>query len=137
MLKWLGGIVDSNDKEVKKLEPFVKEVGELEDEFRNLSDDELRAKTGEFKAVVAVKLSELNPQIAEINDRMVSANSPEERNKLKDKLIVLDNRVFEDVMAPAFAVVREASRRSIGLRHYDVQLMGGAVLHQGKISEMK
>jgi len=101
MLKWLGSLVDSNEKQLKKLQPTVDEINSLEPEFEKLSDAELRAKTEEFRA------------------------------RLKD------GETLDQLLAEAFAAVREAARRTIGQRHFDVQLMGGVVLHQGKIAEMK
>ncbi|MGD9394228.1 MAG: preprotein translocase subunit SecA [Dehalococcoidia bacterium] len=99
MFKWLGG--DSNEKELKHLQPTVDSINELEPEFKKLSDDGLRAKTDEFKERIA-------------------------KGESLDKLL-----------PEAYAAVREAARRTIGQRHFDVQLMGGIVLHQGKIAEMK
>ncbi len=90
-----------NDRELKRLRPIVDRVNELEPATQALSDDQLRAKTAEFKARVAAGES------------------------------------LEDLMAEAFAVVREAGKRVLQMRHYDVQLIGGAVLHTGKIAEMK
>ncbi len=101
MFKWLGGLVDSNEKELKRLQPLVDTINQLEPEFTKLSDSELGAKTGEFKA------------------RLESGSSPDE------------------LLPEAFAAVREAAKRTIGQRHFDVQLIGGIVLHQGKIAEMK
>ncbi|MCJ7654354.1 MAG: SEC-C domain-containing protein [Dehalococcoidia bacterium] len=101
MLKWLGSLVDSNEKELKRLQPIVDEINPLEPEFQKLSDAELRARTDEFKA------------------------------RLKD------GETLDDILPEAFAAVREAARRTIGERHFDVQLMGGIALHQGKITEMK
>ena len=101
MLKWLGGLTDSNEKELKRLQPVVNRINELEPEFERLSDAELQAKTDEFKA------------------RLKAGTSRDE------------------LLPEAFAAVREAARRTIGQRHFDVQLMGGIVLHQGKIAEMK
>ena len=101
MLKWLGGLVDSNEKELKRLQPIVGKINELEPEFERLGDAELRAKTDEFKA------------------RFEAGSS------------------LDELLPEAFAAVREAARRTIGQRHFDVQLMGGIVLYQGKIAEMK
>jgi preprotein translocase subunit SecA len=101
MFKWLGGLVDSNEKELKRLQPLVDNINQLEPEFKKLSDDELRVKTDQFK------------------ERLSSGSS------------------LDDILPEAFAAVREVARRTIGLRHFDVQLMGGIVLHQGKIAEMK
>ncbi|MBA7561034.1 Protein translocase subunit SecA [subsurface metagenome] len=101
MFKWLGGLIDSNEKELKRLQPIVSKINELEPEFEQLSDDELRAKTDEFKARLKAGIS------------------------------------LDELLPEAFAAVREAAKRTIGQRHFDVQLMGGVVLHQGKITEMK
>ena len=101
MLKWLGGLVDSNEKELKRLQPTVNRINELEPEFERLSDDKLRAKTEEFKT------------------RLNTGSS------------------LDELLPEAFAAVREAAKRTIGQRHFDVQLMGGIILHQGKIAEMK
>lgn len=101
MFKWLSGLIDSNEKELKRLQPIVSKVNELEPEFEQLSDDELRAKTDEFKARLKADTS------------------------------------LDELLPEAFAAVREAAKRTMGQRHFDVQLMGGVVLHQGKITEMK
>jgi preprotein translocase subunit SecA len=101
MLKWLDGLLDSNEREIKRLQPLVAKINSLEPNFQRLTDAELRAKTEEFKA------------------------------RYQDK------KRLDDLLPEAFAAVREAGRRTIGQRHFDVQLMGGMVLHQGKIAEMK
>lgn len=92
---------DANEKEVKRLQLTVDEINGMESKFTPLTDEELRAKTDEFKARLE-KGEELN-----------------------------------DILPEAFATVREASKRVLGMRHFDVQLMGGVVLHEGKIAEMK
>ncbi len=92
---------DSNDRAIKQIEPIVREINELEPEFQALTDEQLSAKTAEFKQRLA------------------------------------EGETLDDLLPEAFAAVREAARRTIGLRHYDVQLIGGIVLHQGKIAEMK
>ncbi len=101
MLKWLGGLLDSNEKELKRLQPIVNRINKLEPGFERLSSDELRAKTDEFKARIK------------------------------------DGSSLDELLPEAFAAVREAAKRTIGQRHFDVQLLGGIVLHQGKIAEMK
>ncbi|GAH42595.1 unnamed protein product, partial [marine sediment metagenome] len=101
MFKWLGGLIDSNEKVLKRLHPLVARINSLEAEFERLTDAELRAKTDEFR------------------DRVKGGDS------------------LDALLPEAYAAVREAAKRTIGQRHFDVQLMGGIVLHQGKIAEMK
>ena len=101
LLKWLGSLADSNEKQLKKIQPTVEQINGLEPEFEKLSDAELRARTEEFRA------------------------------RLKG------GETLDQLLPEAFAAVREAAKRTIGQRHFDAQLMGGIVLHQGKIAEMK
>src|SRR3984885_6275840 len=97
-----------NDREVKRMRPSVDEINGLEPEFEKLSDDELRAKVAEWKATLS---------------------AIEDREEQTEKM--------QDLLPPVFAAVREASKRTLGQRHFDVQLIGGMVLHEGKIAEMK
>lgn len=90
-----------NERELKKLQPIVNAINELEPRISKLTDAELQAKTAEFKE----KLSQ--------------------------------GATLDDLLIEAFAVVRETAKRTLNMRHFDVQLMGGIVLHQGKIAEMK
>jgi preprotein translocase subunit SecA len=101
MLKWLSNLIDSNEKELRRLQPLVDHINSLEPDFEKLTDAELRARTDEFKA------------------------------RLKD------GESLDEILPEAYAAVREAAKRTIKQRHFDVQLMGGIVLHQGKIAEMK
>ncbi|HEX5715401.1 MAG TPA: preprotein translocase subunit SecA, partial [Thermoanaerobaculia bacterium] len=90
-----------HQRDVKKMLPDVAAINELEPEIKALSDEELRAKTAEFRQQLA------------------------------------DGATLDDLLVPAFAVAREAAWRTLGMRPYDVQLMGGIILHRGRISEMK
>ncbi|MEN0066280.1 MAG: preprotein translocase subunit SecA [Myxococcota bacterium] len=92
---------DANERELKKLQPIVQRVNELEPTFKKLTDEQLAAKTPEF------------------------------REKLSN------GATLDDILVEAFATVRETGRRLLEMRHYDCQLVGGAVLHQGKIAEMR
>ncbi|MGB3128589.1 MAG: preprotein translocase subunit SecA [Dehalococcoidia bacterium] len=92
---------DSNERELKRLQPIVETINVLEPDFERLSDDELREKTSEFKG------------------RLENGES------------------LDDLLPEVFAAVREAAKRKIGQRHFDVQLIGGMVLHRGVIAEMK
>ncbi len=106
MLNTLFG--DPNTRKLKKYQPFVTEINLYEEDIQNLSDDQLRGKTAEFK------------------QRLEKA--PSER---------LQMELLDEILPEAFAIVREAARRVLGMRHYDVQMIGGMVLHDGQIAEMK
>ena len=90
-----------SEKEVKRIKPIVEKINELEEETSKLTDEQLRAKTNEFKKQLE------------------------------------EGKTLDDILPEAFAVVREASKRVLGMRHFDVQLIGGIILHQGRIAEMK
>ncbi len=90
----------SNARQIKRFESIVQKINALEDGLKNLSDEQLRAKTEEFK------------------------------QRLRD------GQKLDDLLVEAFAVCREGGRRFLNMRHYDVQLIGGIVLHNGMIAEM-
>jgi len=121
---------------VVELAEMVERVNKFEPAIQALSDSELRAKTLEFKNVLAERVKEFEADIKELQEAMFSVAMPEEKEKLREKLRDTRNKIFVGVLPEAFAVVREVSRRTIGLRHFDVQIAGGAVLHEGKIAEM-
>ena len=91
----------ANERYVKRLQPLVDAINDLEPEIEALSDEALRARTVEFRKELA------------------------------------EGRTLDDLLVPAFATVREAAKRTLGQRHFDVQLMGGIALHRGQIAEMK
>ncbi len=106
----------SNERELKRLAPLVERVNALEAGIKQLSDDQLRAKTDEFRN--------------RIRQRVDAVEDPDE----KDQVL---KEVLDELLPEAFAVAREAGWRVLKMRHFDVQLIGGAVLHAGKIAEMK
>jgi preprotein translocase subunit SecA len=106
----------ANERAVKRMRPLLAEINAHEPAMKALSDDELAAKTAEFRARIAAALEGLT--------------DPEE-------IATAEKRVLDDLLPEAFAVVREAGIRTVGMRHFDVQMIGGMVLHQGKIAEMK
>ena len=114
----------------------VKRVNELEPGISALSDAQLREKTGEFRKYVFNKSKEFEAQIQALEESLLSLAIPEEKEKVKEKLKITRNRVFEDILPEAFAVVREVSKRTVNMRHFDVQIAGGVVLHEGRIAEM-
>jgi preprotein translocase subunit SecA len=119
-----------------ELARVVSQVNACEPKISSLSDLELRQKTDEFKEHIQRKHQEYSSQIQELEDAIAEVAIPEEKEKLKEKLKFTRNKVFAEILPEAFSVVREASRRTIGLRHFDVQIAGGIVLHEGKIAEM-
>src|SRR5881296_1138660 len=108
--------------------PQVEAINALEPQTQKLTDAELRAKTDEFRSRIQDRLSRVQDEPEADPDRAKQIET-ERDQVLKEAL--------EEVLVDAFAVVREAGRRVLNMRHFDVQLIGGMVLHQGKISEMK
>src|SRR5262245_26875406 len=132
-----------NDREVKRIRPYVLKINELEAEYQKLSDAELRDKTEQFKKRVREATDPLRSAFEEVQKEALAADT-EEREEIKSRVEESDKelrkaeaQVLEELIPEAFAAVRESSRRTIGLRHFDVQLIGGVVLHEGKIAEMK
>jgi len=111
-------------------------VNSLEPKISGLSDAQLQKKTEEFKSHILEKAKEYAKDLQELEEAIESVAIPEEKEKIKERLKLTRNKIFEDILPEAFAVVREASRRTIGLRHFDVQIAGGIVLHEGRIAEM-
>ena len=106
----------SNERVIKKLLPLVTTINDLEPGVKQLNDEQLRAKTIEFRARIAARVEGITDA---------------------DALKAAELEALEELLPEAFAVVREAGWRAVNMRHFDVQLIGGMVLHQGKISEMK
>ncbi|MEP6644571.1 MAG: preprotein translocase subunit SecA [Acidobacteriaceae bacterium] len=126
-----------NERELKRLMPNVALINALEPEIQKLSDDELRAKTDEFRRRVSERLSQMGqaqPEVVSPDEDAPDFDRVKELEKEKARSI---NVVLDEILVEAFAVVREASRRVLNMRHFDVQLIGGMVLHSGKIAEMK
>jgi preprotein translocase subunit SecA len=117
-----------NEREVKRLTPNVQAINALEPEMQKLSDEQLRAKTDEFRRLIQERLSRLTDEPDADPDRLKQLET-ERYQALQD--------VLNEILVEAFAVVREAGRRVLNMRHFDVQLIGGMVLHEGKIAEMK
>ena len=114
----------------------VELINALEPKISGLTDQELKSKTAEFKEIIAKKSQEYKAEIDELEAVLAEAAIQQEKERVKEKIKLVRNKIFEDVLPEAFAVVREASKRTIGLRHFDVQIVGGIVLHEGRIAEM-
>src|SRR5574338_160258 len=148
MMKFLSRLVDSNEREVRRLEPVIAEINALEPEYTALSDEELRAKTQELRDRLRDELGDLLtpielrevPEGEEAEPELAGgdpARHSEERKEQRKRERATIDAALEGILPEAFAAVREAMRRALGKRHYDVQLIGGIVLQRGAIAEMK
>jgi preprotein translocase subunit SecA len=106
-----------HERDVKRIQPTVAAINALEPEMQKLADSDLAERTAALKAEVQERIKDLE------------RDDPDYKKKLQEAL--------EPTLPEAFALAREAGRRTIGMRHFDVQLIGGVVLHEGKIAEMK
>jgi preprotein translocase subunit SecA len=106
-----------HERDIKRLAPQVVAINQLAAEYERLTDSEIKEKARQFKAEVSQRLGAADPADPEFKSRVSEA--------------------LEPALVPAFALVREAGRRALAMRHFDVQLIGGMVLHDGKIAEMK
>ncbi|PYS78891.1 MAG: preprotein translocase subunit SecA [Acidobacteria bacterium] len=109
----------SNQRYLKSIQPLVDKINSLEPSIQKLSDDELRARTPVFK-------EQVQRAVGDLRDK----KDKEERKRR-------ERAVLDEILPEAFAIVREASVRSTGMRHFDVQMIGGIVLHEGNIAEMR
>jgi len=134
--KLLKSIGTQNDRELKHLLPLVQKINALEEKVASLTDAEMRTKTEVFKSHLRGKEKGIKEEMDQLSQAFSESSSPEAKIKIKGKLKQARNQVFEEILPEAFAVVREAAKRTVGMRHFDVQLMGGIVLHEGKIAEM-
>jgi preprotein translocase subunit SecA len=114
MLKLLLG--DPNARKLKRYQPLVSDINLLEEDIAPLSDEQLRGLTTEFRQKLA--------------NARAGGGSPE-------AVLARERKLLDELLPQAFAVVREAGKRVLGMRHFDVQLIGGMVLHEGQIAEMK
>jgi preprotein translocase subunit SecA len=115
-VKIFGG--DPNKKTIEQFRTIAEQINSLEPQFEALSDEELLGKTDEFRARITESIGNLE--------------GLDEREQFK-----VQQQALEEILTEAFAAVREASKRTIGLRHFDVQLIGGVALHRGSIAEMR
>ena len=115
-VKIFGG--DPNKKTVEQFRSIAQQINEIEAQFEALSDEALRLKTDEFRVRVA--------------DSVGNVEGLDEKDQFKAY-----QEALEEILPEAFAAVREASKRTIGLRHFDVQMIGGIALHRGSIAEMR
>ena len=117
-----------NDRLIRQYNRQVRAVNALEPQMEKLTDAELAAKTGEFRKRVEERLAKLSQE---------AADDPEARARRDEERVRARKEALEELLPEAFAVVREAARRVLNMRHFDVQLIGGIALHNGKIAEMR
>ena len=130
----------SNERAIKRIQPLVDQINALEPEMQRLTDEQLRAKTEEFRARIKERLKTVEEEIAQITEDLKKSSEGEtttELEQLSKRREEAKQQALDEVLPEAFAVTREAGRRVLNMRHFDVQLIGGIVLHQGKIAEMK
>ncbi len=151
-----------HDRERKKVQPIVDQINALGDQLKAMTDDEVRAQTAKFRARIHEATGELETKIADLKERKRNAADAKEREEIDQELGGSDGRgglegelrnvtqeVLEEILPEAFATVREAASRLVGttatvtgqqmqwnMVPYDVQLMGGYQLHNGRIAEM-
>jgi preprotein translocase subunit SecA len=135
-MRFLNRFIDSNDREVRRIRPLVDEINELEAEYEKLSDAELRAAIDEIRNEVRTAAAPDEPSDDELHhpERERRRELARARRRAEQARI---QKALDEVLPEVFAITREAMKRALGMRHFDVQLVGGAVLHQGKIAEMK
>ena len=149
MFKFLSRLGDSNEREVRALQPIVDRINALEPEIQALSDSELAAKTDELRArlrdqigdiLIPIELRETDPDEDASESALAGADAARLADELKqqrERELKQINEALDEILPEAFASVREAMVRALGKRHYDVQMMGGIVLHRGAIAEQR
>ncbi len=127
-----------NERVIKSMMPRVEAINALEPQMRQLTDDQLRAKTEEFRQRIQDRLSRVaNIPSAEVEAEADSDVDVDQAKQFEKEQYEALQEVLDEILVEAFAVVREAGRRVLNMRHFDVQLIGGMVQHKGMISELK
>ncbi len=122
---------DPNKKILDKIKPIVEQINSLEPQIQTLNDEELKAKTREFQSKIQVRISETP------FEKLIKDDVPKMPGQVRTSHDKALKEILEEILPEAFAVCREAARRVLKMRHFDVQLIGGIQLHRGGISEMQ
>jgi len=138
MINWIKKIIfgSQNEKELKKLEPILQKVNSEDARISTLSDEVLRAKTDEFRKHIREKEKALSKELSGLKQQIDEATTQVSKDRVKQRLKKLYNSLFDEILPEAFAVVRETAKRTVNMRHFDSQIIGGVVLHEGRIAEM-
>ena len=132
LTKFLQGVFgDAQKKVLKRLWKKAQEITKLEPKYEVMSDDELKAQTESFKERIDKALKQVR------NENEAKAGEKKKKSSKKAKKVADDTKILNEILPEAFAVAREAAKRVLGMRPYDVQLIGGMVLHEGAVAEMK
>src|SRR5688500_16528709 len=135
-MRFLSRFVDSNDREVRRILPVVEEANALEAEFEALTPEQIRAQIAEIREEIHAQAQPHEPTEDELHHEDLERRRElrKERRKRENERL---QKALDDVLPEVFAMTREAMKRTLDMRHFDVQLIGGAVLHEGKIAEMR
>jgi preprotein translocase subunit SecA len=141
MLSWVTDkiIGSQNAREIKRLTPFVERINGLEPSVQGLTDAGLLEKSMELKRRLQGRIRELGGGLAADGSVPLGAGETPGEDAVKEerkRRLKVEGQAMREILPEAFALVREAGRRRLAMRHFDVQLIGGLVLHEGKISEM-
>jgi preprotein translocase subunit SecA len=135
-MRFLSKFVDSNDRELRRIQPWVDEANALEAEFEAMSQEDMRAQFAEIRDEVREAAKPEEPSDDELHHpdlerrrELAKARRKRENERLQ--------KALDEALPEVFAMAREAMKRTLDMRHFDVQLIGGAVLHQGRIAEMR
>ena len=135
---------DPSAKIVKRYQPSVEAINALEPRFEAMRDEELAALTADFQQRIQTATAPLRADLAAAQQEYLAVLGTDEQrfarievDRIRKEIIKVEQEELDEILPEAFAAVREAAKRTIGLRHYDVQLIGGMVLHSGTIAEMK
>ena len=138
LTKFLQGVFgDAQKRILKRMWKRAQEITALEPKYEKMSDEELAAQTEKFKKRInkALKTAKVEAKASEA--KATSKNANKTKKKPAKKQVVDDKKILNELLPEVFAVAREASKRILGLRPYDVQLIGGMVLNEGAVAEMK
>jgi preprotein translocase subunit SecA len=135
-MRLLSRFFDSNDRELSRLQPLIDQINDLEPEYQALSDAEIRERVDVIRADLVETAAPEEPSDDELHHHDLEHRRDLEKARHKRDIERLQASL-DDVLPEVFAASREAMQRTLGMRHFDVQLMGGIVLHQGRIAEMK
>src|SRR5215203_676677 len=135
-MRFLSRFFDSNDRELSRIQPLIDEANDLEAEFEGLTDAEIRERVDAIREELLETAAPEEPSEDELHHPDLERRRDLEKARRKRDQERLQ-RALDDVVPEVFAAGREAMKRTMGMRQYDVQLMGALVLHEGKIAEMR